>query len=272
MRKLDAGAVNDLAGPGFGRRIFHAVGALLRDGLRDAVAVERAEHRFENVAGVDAARAVDLGILLVDAVAGDAGDAFAGDLGAFPKGEIARLAHARADAGVAAHAEIVDGAGSEVVDFLLELVEDGRDGGVGVVGGTPLVVDLFVARGTFAGARVTGLREHQHVRVDAVGGFRFCREQHLGGFGDGLRRGGRVAAEQVVIAARGRFGGRGFCSGREQIVIGRRRRLGGGRRRRRGGRRVAMQAQSEEKEQSESAREGRESQFQGEPLLAGVRE
>src|SRR5262249_19142803 len=124
---------------------LHAVGGLVLDDLGHAGSSDRAVHGVVDVARYDPALAVDLRVALVDAVTGDAGDALARDRGAVPEREVAALAERGAHRGVAAQAEVVDGALREIVDLLLELVEHRRDRGIGVVRAAPLLVDLRVA-------------------------------------------------------------------------------------------------------------------------------
>jgi hypothetical protein len=118
--------------------------------------------------------AVDAAVFLVDAMAGDAGDPFTGDIAAIPQGQLATLAHRRADARVAAQTKRSNGPLGEVIDALFELVKHRRDGSVGVGREAPFIVDLFVTGAAGRGARITGfaqgLLQLEVVRAGSVGG------------------------------------------------------------------------------------------------------
>src|SRR5207247_623851 len=100
------------------------------DDFLDTLAVVVAVHGLEDLAGFHAPLAVDLTVLLLHAVTGNARNSLQGNRGSLPQRQIAALLHGGSDGDVAAHAEVTDGALRQVVDLLLELVEHRRDGGV----------------------------------------------------------------------------------------------------------------------------------------------
>ena len=77
--------------------------------------------------------AVNLAVLLGDAVAGDAGHAFTRNRSALPEWCFARLTELRADLRVAADAERADRTLRQVLKFLLEGVEHRRNRRIGVI-------------------------------------------------------------------------------------------------------------------------------------------
>ena len=166
--EVDAGDVHVLAGARFVGRRFDFELLLAVDRFGDAVAADAAEHRREDVARLDPPLAVRFAVDVLHAVAGDARDALAGHFGQVPQRLGSRCAQGRGHRRVAAHAEVADRALRQVVELLLELVEHRRDGRVGVGRDAPLVVDVLVAGGTFAGRGVGVLGEQLEVRVDAL--------------------------------------------------------------------------------------------------------
>ena len=146
---VDARAAPVLAG-------FDGVGFLVGDDVLDDALFAGAVDGIEDLARFDAALAVDLAVLLLDPVTGDAGHAFAGDLGALPQRRFAVLAELGADLRVAAHAEGADGALGQLLEFLLERVEHRRDRCIGVIRGRPFVVDLLVAFAALRSSRIEG--------------------------------------------------------------------------------------------------------------------
>ena len=167
--EIDAGDVDVLAGAWFVRPGFDFEFVFAGDRVGHAIAADAAEHRGEDVARFDAPLAVRFSVGVLHAVAGDAGDAFAGGFRQFPQRLIARGAERRGHRCVATHAEVADRALRQVVEPLLELVEHRRDGRVGVGRDAPLVVNLFVADGAFAGRGIGVFGEQLQVRIDGGG-------------------------------------------------------------------------------------------------------
>ena len=89
-------------------------------------------------------------------MAGYAGDALAGDLALLPQRRLSLLAQLRADLLVATHTERADCALGQLLEFLLEGVEHGRDRSVGMLRGGPFLVDLLVALAALSSSRIEG--------------------------------------------------------------------------------------------------------------------
>ena len=121
------------------------VGFLIGEDVFDDALLAGAVDRIEDLARLDPALAVDLAVLLLDAVAGDAGYALAGDRSALPKRCVALLTELGADLRVAADAEGADRALGQRLELLLEGVEHRRDRRIGMVRGSPFLVDFLVA-------------------------------------------------------------------------------------------------------------------------------
>src|SRR5262249_29671123 len=109
------------------------IGLLVGDDVLDDALFTTAVHRFEDFARLDPALAVDLAVLLLDPVAGDAGHAFPRNLAARPKWRFSILAELRSDLLVAAHAEGADRSLRELLKLLLERVKHRRDRRIGVL-------------------------------------------------------------------------------------------------------------------------------------------
>src|SRR5471030_2623303 len=126
------------------RTRLDVINVRVRDYLLDSLATAAAVHRFKNITLQNPALAVDFGVLFTYAMTGDAGNAFTRHFCFLPQRHITRLVHRRADAGVAAHAEIANGSLREIVDLLLELVKDRRNRSVGMIGRAPFIINLLV--------------------------------------------------------------------------------------------------------------------------------
>ena len=144
---------------------FDEVFILVGDNVVDDALFAGAVDRLVDLARLDPALAVDLVVLLLDAVAGDAAHALAGDLAARPKRRCAILAELGADLLVAAHAEGADRTLGQLRELLLERVEHRRDRRIGVIRRRPLLVNLLMA---FAALRGGGI-EGERLLVDAAG-------------------------------------------------------------------------------------------------------
>ena len=129
---------------------FDGVGFLVGEDVFDDALFAAAVDRLEDLARLDPALAVDLAVLLLDPVAGDAGHALARDLAARPKRRFAVLAELGADLLVAAHAEGADRTLGQFLKLLLERVEHRRDRRIGVLRGRPFLVDLLSGIGHIA--------------------------------------------------------------------------------------------------------------------------
>ena len=191
---------------------FDGVGFLVGEDVFDDALLAAAVDRLEDLARLDPALAVDLAVLLLDPVAGDAGHALARDLAARPERRFARLAELGADLLVAAHAEGADRALGQLLELLLELVEHRRDRRIGMLRGRPLLVDLLVA---FAALRSGGI-EREGLLVDGGDGsffalLGFC----CGGEHRDLPLGGRFCSRRQLLLAPGRGTG---LSGRARIL------------------------------------------------------
>ena len=116
---------------------FDGVGFLVGDDVFDDALFAAAVDRLEDLARLDPALAVDLAVLLLDPVAGDAGHAFARDLAARPKRRFTIFAELGADLLVAAHAEGADRTLGQLLELLLERVEHRRDRRIGVIARKP---------------------------------------------------------------------------------------------------------------------------------------
>ena len=112
---------------------FDGVGFLVGEDVFDDAFFAAAVDRLVNLARLDPALAIDLTVLLLDPVAGDAGDALARDLAALPKRRFTRFAELGADLLVAADAEGADRTLGQILELLLELVEHRRDRRIGMV-------------------------------------------------------------------------------------------------------------------------------------------
>ena len=76
----------------------HLVKRLVGEDLLQTGCIRRAAHGSKDVVGNDSPLAVDAAVFLVDAVAGDAGHAFARERGAIPQRQLAFLADGGAHA------------------------------------------------------------------------------------------------------------------------------------------------------------------------------
>ena len=135
----------------------HLVKVLLRDDFWKGAVTGCVVHGLMNVAGNDGSFTTDLAVLAGGPVAGDARHPLARDPASLPQRHFPGLTHLGANLGVAAHAESAHRPRGQIVDGLLEFMEHGRDGRVGVIRRGPFVVDLFVATGALRGAGI-GLR------------------------------------------------------------------------------------------------------------------
>jgi hypothetical protein len=151
-------------------------------------------HRAADIAGLDGARAVDLGEFVGDAVTGDAGDAFARHFAALPQRFRARFAALRSHFLMATHAEVADRSRRQVDNGLFELMEHRRNRRVSMRRVRPLFVDLGVTLTACRGGRIGALGENLGVRVDRRGdqkrwdlspsGDDACRERQPGDAAD----------------------------------------------------------------------------------------
>ena len=135
---------------------FDGVGFLVGEDVFDHALFAAAVDRLVDLARLDTALAVDLAVVLLDPVTGDAAHALARDLAARPERRFARLAELGADLLVAAHAEGADRTLRQLLELLLELVEHRRDRRIGMLRRGPFLVDLFMAFATFRSGGIEG--------------------------------------------------------------------------------------------------------------------
>ena len=135
---------------------FDRVGFLVGEDVFDHALFAAAVDRLVDLARLDPALAVDLAVVLLDPVAGDAAHALARDLATRPERRFARLAELGADLLVAAHAEGADRTLGQLLELLLELVEHRRDRRIGMLRRGPFLVDLFVAFATLRSGGIEG--------------------------------------------------------------------------------------------------------------------
>ena len=135
---------------------FDGVGLLVAEDVLEDAFLSAAVDRLEDLARLDPALAVDLAVLLLDPVAGDAAHAFARDLAHRPKRRLAGLAELGTDLLVAAHAEGADRTFGQLLELLLERVEHRRDRRIGMLRRTPFIVDLLVAFATLRSGGIEG--------------------------------------------------------------------------------------------------------------------
>ena len=135
---------------------FDGVGFFVGENVFDHALFAAAVDRLVNLSRLDPALAVDLAVLLLDPVAGDAGHALARDLAARPKRRFTILAELGADLLVAAHAEGADRALGQFLELLLELVEHGRDRRISMLRRRPLLVNLVMALAAFFSGGIKG--------------------------------------------------------------------------------------------------------------------
>ena len=135
---------------------FDGVGFLVGEDVLEDAFFAAAVDRLEDLARLDPALAVDLAVLLLDPVAGDAGHALARDLAHRPKRRFALLAELGADLLVAAHAEGADRTFGQLLELLLERVEHRRDRRIGMLRRRPFVVDLLMAFATLRSGGIEG--------------------------------------------------------------------------------------------------------------------
>ena len=135
---------------------FDGVGLLVAEDVLEDALLSAAVDRLEDLARLDPALAVDLAVLLLDPVAGDAAHALARNLAHGPKRRLARLAKLGTDLLVAAHAESADRTFGQLLELLLERVEHRRDRRIGMLRRTPFIVDLLMAFATLRGGGIEG--------------------------------------------------------------------------------------------------------------------
>ena len=150
------------------------IGFLVGENVFDHTLFAAAVDRLVDLARLDPALAVDLAVLLLDTVTGDAAHAFARNLAALPERRIASLAELGADLLVAAHAKRADRALGQLLELLLELVEHRRDRRIGMLRRRPLFINLFVALAALRGCGIQG----KGVSVDLFG-MNLLAFQHL---------------------------------------------------------------------------------------------
>ena len=195
------------------------VGFLVGDDVLDDALFARAVDRLEDLARLDPALAVDLAVLLLDPVAGDAAHALARDLAHRPKRLFAILTKLGADLLVAAHAEGADRTFGQLLELLLECVEHRRDRRIGMLRGRPFVVDLLMA---FATLRSGGI-EGEGLLVDRGDGsffalLGFCCGGECRHLPIAVRF--RVRRQLLLVAARGTgFSGRSCILGKSQAGL-----------------------------------------------------
>ena len=136
---------------------FDGVGFLVGEDVFDHALFAAAVDRLVDLARLDPALAVDLAVLLLDPVAGDAAHALARDLAARPERRFARLAKLGADLLVAAHAEGADRTLGQILELLLELVEHRRNRRISMLRRRPLFVDLLMALAALRSGGIEGL-------------------------------------------------------------------------------------------------------------------
>ena len=135
---------------------FDRIGFLVGEDVFDHALFAAAVDRLVDLARLDTALAVDLAVVLLDPVAGDAAHALARDLATRPERRFARLAELSADLLMAAHAEGSDRTLGELLELLLELVEHRRDRRIGMLRRGPFLVDLFMAFATLRSGGIEG--------------------------------------------------------------------------------------------------------------------
>ena len=145
-------AVDTVAAPAFAG--LDGVGLLIGEDLLEDALLPAPVDRVEDLARLDPALAVDLAVLLLDPVAGDAAHALARDLAHLPQRRFAVLAELGADLLMAAYAERADRTFGHLLELLLERVEHRRDGRVGMLRRRPFLVDLLVAFATLGGGGI----------------------------------------------------------------------------------------------------------------------
>src|SRR6185503_16281805 len=138
------------------------VGLLVGEDLLEDAFLPAAIDGVVDLARLDPALAVDLAVLLLDAVAGDAAHALARDLAHLPQRRFSILAELSANLLVAAHAESADRTVGQLLELLRERVEHRRDGRIGMLRRRPFLVDLLVAFATLRGGGI----ERESLLVD----------------------------------------------------------------------------------------------------------
>ena len=151
---LDHAIVNFVAAPISAG--FDGVGFFVGEDVFDHAIVAAAVDWLADLARLDPPLAIDLAVLLIDPVAGDAAHAFGRDLAARPERRFARLAELGADLLVAANAEGSHRTLGQLLELLLELVEHRRDRRIGMLRGGPFLIDLFVASATLRSGGIEG--------------------------------------------------------------------------------------------------------------------
>ena len=146
------------------------VGFLVGEDVFDHALVAAAVDRLADLARLHPPLAVDLAVLLIDPVAGDAAHALGRDPATRPERGFARLAELSADLLVAAHAEGADRTLGQLLKLLLELVEHRRDRRIGMLRGGPFLVDLLMASATLRRGGIEG----EGLRVDRGDGSLFA--------------------------------------------------------------------------------------------------
>ena len=131
LRVRHHAVVNARAAPVVAR--LDGVRFLVRDDILDDALLAGAIDGIEDLARLNVTFAIDLAVLLTDAVASDTGYALAGNCGALPERRVALLSELRSDLRMTAHAESADRTLRQLRKLLLEGVEHRRDRRVGVL-------------------------------------------------------------------------------------------------------------------------------------------
>ena len=148
----DHALVNVVAAP-VGTR-FDRVGILVGEHVFDDALFAAAVDRLVDFSRLDPALTVDLAVLFLDPVTGDAGYALTRDLAARPERRFAGFAELRADLLMASNAKSADRSLSERLELLLELVEHRRYRRIGMLRRRPLFINLLVASAALRGSGI----------------------------------------------------------------------------------------------------------------------
>ena len=148
LLELNRAAVHLLARSLVGRIEFDFIVVSIGDHVGNALTAQGSNDWLKNVARLNASLAVDSAVTFHDAVAGDAGDAFAEHGRTIHDRCFAWILHLSGDRGMAAYAEVADGSLGDVRHRLFKALEHWRHSRVGMRADAPFVINLLMALGT----------------------------------------------------------------------------------------------------------------------------